>query len=66
MLRKFTFLILFVFTLTHTQFIYAQKIYNTEVGVLDSLHSDVLNESRKGHKDNLPMASAGESRLWEG
>jgi len=47
MLRKFTTLIFLVFALTFTQFNFAQVTYNSEIGVLDSLHSEILNESRK-------------------
>jgi len=47
MLKKITFLIFFVITIAQTQLSVAQITYNSEIGVLDSLHSAVLNESRK-------------------
>lgn len=46
MLKKLTYLVLLAIALVAPQFGNAQITYNTQMGVLDSLHSDILNESR--------------------
>ena len=46
MLKKLTYLVLLAIALAGPQFGNAQITYNSQIGVLDSLHSEVLNESR--------------------
>lgn len=47
MFKKTLLLLFCIFTLSFSQYSFAQIVFNTEIGVLDSLHSDILNESRK-------------------